>query len=65
MAVGLPIGTRNIRSGIQKNVRTARLPTGPSQIVGVPRDPGVAGGPSNVPLGAFGTGGSSDAGAAL
>ena len=65
MAVPLPIGIRNTKSGIQKNVRTARLPTGPSQIVGVPRDPGVAGGPSNVPLGAFGTGGSSDAGAAL
>jgi hypothetical protein len=55
MAVGLPIGTRNIKSGIQRNPKTQPIPTGPSQTVGVARDPGVAGGPGNVPVGAFGT----------
>jgi len=65
MAVGLPIGTRNIKSGIQGNPKTQPIPTGPSQTVRVAPDPGVAGGPGNVPLRAFGTGGSDVLGAAF
>jgi hypothetical protein len=57
MAVGLPIGTRNLKSGIQRNLKTQPIPIGPSQTVGVARDPGVAGGPGNVPLEAFGSSG--------
>jgi len=57
MAVAIPVVTRNVKSGIQKNPKTQSIPTGPSQTVGVAGDPGVAGGPGNVPLGAFGPSG--------
>ena len=53
MAVNL--GKRNINSGVQGNQKTQPIPTGPSTTVGVANDPGVAGGPRNIPQGAFGT----------
>ena len=62
MAVNLGIGQRNTKSGIQGNRRTARIPTGPSQTVGVANDPGVAGGPSSIPRGAFGPEGNVESG---
>ena len=62
MAVNLGIGQRNTKSGIQGNRRTAQIPTGPSQTVGVANDPGVAGGPSSIPRGAFGPEGNVESG---
>ena len=62
MAVNLGIGQRNTKSGIQGNRKTAQIPTGPSQTVGVANDPGVAGGPSSIPRGAFGLEGGVEAG---
>jgi len=62
MAVNLGIGQRNMKSGIQGNRRTAQIPTGPSRTVGVANDPGVAGGPSSIPAGAFGTEGNVESG---
>lgn len=62
MAVNLGIGQRNTKSGIQGNRKTAQIPTGPSRTVGVANDPGVAGGPSSIPAGAFGPDGNVDAG---
>ena len=62
MAVNLGIGQRNMKSGIQGNRKTAQIPTGPSRTVGVANDPGVAGGPSSIPAGAFGPDGNVDAG---
>ena len=53
---------RNTKSGIQGNRKTAQIPTGPSQTVGVANDPGVAGGPSSIPAGAFGTEGNVESG---
>ena len=53
---------RNTKSGIQGNRKTAQIPTGPSQTVGVANDPGVAGGPSSIPRGAFGPEGSVESG---
>lgn len=53
MAVNL--GKRNINTGVQGNKKTSRIPNQPSGTVGVANDPGVAGGPRNIPQGAFGT----------
>jgi hypothetical protein len=62
MAVNLGIGQRNTKSGIQGNRKPAQIPTGPSRTVGVANDPGVAGGPSSIPAGAFGPDGNVEAG---
>ncbi len=62
MAVNLGIGQRNTKSRIQRNRKTTQIPTGPSQTVGVANDPGVAGGPSSIPAGAFGTEGNVESG---
>jgi len=65
MAVGLPIVTRKQNSGVQRNQKTSPIPTGPNQRINVAQDPGVAGGPRNIPLGAFGTGGGVEFGRAM
>jgi hypothetical protein len=56
---------RNPASGSNKNKLTSRIPNAPSARVGVASDPGVAGGPSNVPAGAFGAEGGVEAGRAI